>query len=254
MTHPLNRFTVLLLLLLSALPRTGTAVTPQLFDQAGAAYSTGEFDRAAELYEELIADIGYTPNILYNLANSYAGAGKTGAAILNYERAARLAPGDSDILGNLHSIKNNQGLFEPEPTPLERLASLAGMNQWLVTGLTAFGVGATLLLLALPFHIAKRIQAPVLATCTVLLVLSWFCATLHYRGWQAFIVMEPDTRLTISPFAGASSVGEIKEGSTVFALERHGNFIRMRDESGRKGWLAQTAVQPIIPVMEEVRQ
>src|SRR6202161_2860169 len=47
----------------------------------------------------------YSADGLYNLANSYARAGKPGLAVLNYERAALLAPDDPDINANLAYVR-----------------------------------------------------------------------------------------------------------------------------------------------------
>src|ERR1700679_140544 len=47
----------------------------------------------------------YSADGLYNLANSYARAGKPGVAVLNYERAALLAPDDPDIDANLEYVR-----------------------------------------------------------------------------------------------------------------------------------------------------
>ena len=47
---------------------------------------------------------GYSADGLYNLANSYARAGKPGLAVLNYERADLLKPNDPDIEANLRYV------------------------------------------------------------------------------------------------------------------------------------------------------
>src|SRR5579871_2411722 len=47
----------------------------------------------------------YSADALYNLGNSYARAGKPGLAVLSYERAALLAPGDADINANLEYVR-----------------------------------------------------------------------------------------------------------------------------------------------------
>ena len=49
----------------------------------------------------------YSADGLYNLANSYARAGKPGLAVLNYERAALLAPDDPDINANLEYVRTS---------------------------------------------------------------------------------------------------------------------------------------------------
>ena len=51
------------------------------------------------------AEPGYSAAALYNLGNAYARAGKPGLAVLNYERAALLAPDDPDIAANLHFVQ-----------------------------------------------------------------------------------------------------------------------------------------------------
>src|SRR5271170_967397 len=64
----------------------------------------------------------YSANGLYNLANSYARAGKPGLAVLNYERATLLAPNDPDINANLEYVRASANV----PTePRNRLARIA---------------------------------------------------------------------------------------------------------------------------------
>ena len=72
-----------------------------LIAKANSFYQSGNFAQAAEAYRQ-VADAGYeSPVLYYNLGNSYYRLGKIGYAILNYERAQKLAPGDDDITHNL---------------------------------------------------------------------------------------------------------------------------------------------------------
>ncbi len=50
---------------------------------------------------------GYSAAGLYNLANSYARAGKPGMAVLNYERARLLSPNDPDVEANLRFVRSS---------------------------------------------------------------------------------------------------------------------------------------------------
>lgn len=78
-----------------------TATSDELWQAGNAAYTAGDFARAAELYKT-IADKGlYSAPLYYNLANALFKSGETGGAILYYNRALRLAPGDEDIRHNL---------------------------------------------------------------------------------------------------------------------------------------------------------
>ncbi len=69
----------------------------------------------------------YSADRLYNLANSYARAGKPGLAVLSYERAALLAPADQDINANLayvraaaHVSMQPQSVLHASPRPRAR--------------------------------------------------------------------------------------------------------------------------------------
>src|SRR5580692_3330165 len=67
---------------------------------------------------------GYSAPSLYNLANSFARAGKPGLAVLNYERARLLDPKDPDIDANLRRVRESSGLPTEPVRVLDRLARI----------------------------------------------------------------------------------------------------------------------------------
>ncbi len=105
---------LLLTLFLSSTAFLRVALKSSLFQKGNEAYSRGDYAQAIAQYEQITETAGYAPSVLYNLANSYALSGQTGRAVLNYERALRLAPSDSDISGNLELVKKENGLFPRE--------------------------------------------------------------------------------------------------------------------------------------------
>ena len=70
------------------------------FAKASQLYKNGKYDDAVKAYEE-IAKEKPAAEVYYNLGNAYFKTKKIGLAILNYERARRQMPRDSDILANL---------------------------------------------------------------------------------------------------------------------------------------------------------
>src|ERR1700712_3458231 len=84
----------------------------------------------------------YSADTLYNLANSYARAGKPGLAVLNYERAALLAPNDPDINANLDYVRATAQVPTEPSTRFARFAAAASPTEaaWLgVIGLALLG-------------------------------------------------------------------------------------------------------------------
>src|SRR5688500_2890584 len=73
----------------------------ETYKSANALYKAGNFEQAAASYEKILMQ-GYRKHeVYYNLGNCYYKLNNTGKAILNFERAQKLAPDDEDIAHNL---------------------------------------------------------------------------------------------------------------------------------------------------------
>lgn len=92
---------LLFLLLLPAVQMSAQ----ELKTQADTAYVQERYAQAAELYEQLLEQ-GHSSDVYYNLGNCYYRLEKVGPAVLNYERALRLDPGDTNIRHNLELARN----------------------------------------------------------------------------------------------------------------------------------------------------
>lgn len=89
--------TTAVLLLMLLLPLGAHAVTKA---EADSAYARGQYQQAISDYEELLKG-GASADIYYNLGNAYYRTENITRAVLNYERALLLSPGDRDIRFNL---------------------------------------------------------------------------------------------------------------------------------------------------------
>lgn len=108
---------VLLVALLAALPARLCAQSPeQRFEQGNEAYQQGRITEAVETYESILHNGYVSGPLYYNLGNAYYRAGNIPRAILNYERALRLMPGDDDLRHNLQ-LANLMITDRIEPTP-----------------------------------------------------------------------------------------------------------------------------------------
>lgn len=76
-----------------------------LAHRADSAYSQDNFVLAEQLYLESIRRDGSSSTIFYNLGNAYYRQGNLGKAIVNYERALKLDPTNSDARDNLEFVK-----------------------------------------------------------------------------------------------------------------------------------------------------
>ncbi|GAE19433.1 BatE [Bacteroides pyogenes DSM 20611 = JCM 6294] len=83
--------------------------------EGDSAYIKNEYAEAAQIYEALLMQ-GEAAEVYYNLGNSYYKLGEIGKAVLNYERALLLQPGNSDIRANLE-IARAKTIDKVEPIP-----------------------------------------------------------------------------------------------------------------------------------------
>ena len=75
-------------------------------DEADKAYQENDFASAIEQYEAILDAGQESAAIYYNLGNSYYKSENIAKAILNYERALLLHPGDADTRFNLELAKS----------------------------------------------------------------------------------------------------------------------------------------------------
>ncbi|MBN2063959.1 MAG: tetratricopeptide repeat protein, partial [Sedimentisphaerales bacterium] len=76
------------------------------------------YERAIEKYQRLIDEFGISnEHVYYNIANAWLLQGDVGRAIVNYRRAALLAPGNADIAGNLNYARSLR--LDRIPVPVE---------------------------------------------------------------------------------------------------------------------------------------
>ena len=77
-----------------------------LTDSAKNAYAASEFEQAVQYYESILETGFESAELYFNLGNAYYKANKLTDAIINYERALLLDPGDEDIQFNLDVARN----------------------------------------------------------------------------------------------------------------------------------------------------
>jgi tetratricopeptide (TPR) repeat protein len=242
------RFVFFLPLLLALFPVTGIVAgtaEEDLFQEANTAYSRGEYAQAIEKYRRVITTSGYSPSVLYNLANSYALLGQPGQAVLNYERALRLAPADADISGNLQLVKKENGLFPRESSRTERFFQLLHLNQWTALLLISLISLTIFQAAAMKYRFSRQLHIAVTTSCCLLLCLAVTGTVIRYQSFKPSVVISPDAKLLISPFESSASVGALQEGRLVYPQKKHGDFSYIVDETDRQGWIPSSLIEPV---------
>lgn len=217
-----------------------------LFEQANQTYSRGDFEQAINLYLKVAAKDGVSGSLLYNLANSYAATGQVGRAVVNYERALRLVPGHTDIQANLDQIRKDAGLYRDDTPIYERLARLLEADQWLMlTGVAFLLLAIMTLATNLITHIPPALVRLVITGSLLVIITTLPPSLFRYQSWNDGVIVGQEAKLLISPFPEAASTGTIKAGRLVRPGKTHGDYVLIRDETGRSGWISRGSFERI---------
>lgn len=201
---------------------------------------------AVQIHAESKPD-GYSAAGLYNLANSYARMGRPGMAILNYERASLLSPGDPDVESNLQYVRTSAHLPSETPGILDWIARIASpfLLSWLgVLGLTMMGASLIAAKLA-PRHRFMRGIATLLGLSMLGLTI---CSGLAlWPKLHEGVVIAAATPARVSPVPMGDALFTLPEGETVKIAAEHEGFTLIETRAGRIGWVSHSNLAPVVP-------
>ncbi|MCE0484165.1 MAG: hypothetical protein LV479_08010 [Methylacidiphilales bacterium] len=244
----LLRLFALALVLFPSLVRADTDL-----DAANHAYTAGSYEESAKLLQQLITSRGYSASLCFNLGNAEARAGHPGLALLNYERARYLAPGDPDIDHNLQLARKQAGLNTNSYRWWQIMLRSISWTIWfgLIVGCL------TLLLIAIigsslkssPPAFRKICKAVFFIFIPLTLLLGFVeLSVIGFNHRIEGVIVAPDkATLRYSPFESADSTGTIPEGELVTVEDRHNDYLRIEARNGHYGWIQQKDIEPVVP-------
>ncbi|MBI5216507.1 MAG: tetratricopeptide repeat protein [Ignavibacteriae bacterium] len=217
------------------------------FEQANQLYRSGEYEKASQAYEQVLAN-GYEHAALYyNLGNSYFKQKNYPAAILNYERAKRLAPNDEELdhnirLANLHVVDK----IEPVPQLFliewwRASVNYLSTDGWALVGILLLWAAVLFgsLLLLIRSDILRRM-------CLLLAVVLFIASVLSFVGMiqrnaleaeEFAIVFSPSVSIKSAPDAQSTDLFVIHEGVKAQVLDSVGEWKKIKLADGKVGWM-----------------
>jgi hypothetical protein len=192
-------------------------------------------------------DAVYSAATLYNQGNAYARAGKPGLAVLNYERARLLAPGDPDIAANLRFVRAASHLPTDPPGRFDRALTMATptVAAWLgVAGVVALGAGLILGCVA-----ARRrwLRRAIMAMGVLLLGVTIGNGVTLWPALHAAVVVASTAPVRVSPVPMGDPLFSLPEAATVTIAAEHEDFVLVRTAAGKTGWVSRANLVRVVP-------
>ena len=252
---PSARFILLAVISLTSYfsPLTSNAVTKA---EADSAYVQERYQQAAKDYEALLKQ-GVSADLYYNLGNCYYRMDQMTQAVLNYERALLLSPGDKDIRFNLQMARSKTiDKITPESemffvTWYSSLVNVMSVDGWARTALVALIVA---IVLALFYLFSDRIWLRKIGFFGGIIALLLFLVG-NLFAWQqksnltqrtGAIIIKSAVNVKSTPSKNGTDLYILHEGTKVTVTDssmREWRKIRVAD--GKEGWLEVSEIEVI---------
>lgn len=239
--------------MLTLSPLKAMAVTKENADDE---YAKGNYVQAIKDYEELLRKGGST-ELYYNLGNAYYRTDNITRAVINYERALLLSPGDKDVRFNLQMARSKTiDKITPESemffvTWFHSLVNLTSVDGWARTAILSLVLALVLLLVYL--FVDRILMRKVGFFGGVFFLLLFLFANLF--AWQqkqelvnrrGAVVTATSASVMKTPAANATEQFVIHDGTRVDITDdtmRDWKGIRLAD--GKEGWIHVSKIEKI---------
>lgn len=224
--------------------------------EGDSAYMRDDYASAIQIYENLLKK-GEAADVYYNLGNSYYKAGDIAKAILSYERALLLQPGNADIRANLE-IARSKTIDKVVPVPeiffvswAKSLINSMSIDAWAKLGVVFF----VLLLVSLYlFFFSRQIVWKKTGFIAGLVLLAFVILSNVFASQQKSELTNRNDAVVLSPSVTVRSTPS-DSGTSLFILHE-GHKVEIKDnsmrewkeihlEDGKVGWVPAFAIEVI---------
>ncbi|MDR1644345.1 MAG: tetratricopeptide repeat protein [Tannerellaceae bacterium] len=220
----------------------------EVLKEAEKSYTQEKYIEAIEQYKEILTTYGESAEVYYNLGNAYYKANKIAPAILCYERASLMDPGDTDIRFNMEMAKQRT-IDKIEPVGnffllkwFDLIQNMGAVDSWAKIGLVNFLLFIGCLFL---FFFSRWVRMRKIGFYMGLLFLICVIITNIFAKNQKrelishthAIVFSPTVTVKSSPNQSGTDLFILHEGTKVLIKSTLGEWNEIELEDGNVGWM-----------------
>ena len=214
-----------------------------LFISGNDFYAEEQYLDAVKAYQEayIQSDQSSLP-LLFNLGNANYHLQDFPAALLAYERALTLEPGNPDVLANLQKIVDQSDLERPQYNIAQEFAYTLPVNTWLL--LLIIGSAVTTIGGLLAWYAPRLAPIPSLGLylSVPLMILAISGILIWKQDFSRGLILTPETGLRVAPTESANTLNTLSNGTWVEVLETHEPYHYIRTPDKQEGWVRDITV------------
>lgn len=227
-----------------------------LLQEAEAAYTQENYTEAIEKYESVLNLYGESSQVYYNLGNAYYKEGAIAPAILNYERALLLDPGDSDIRFNLQ-LARQRAIDRIEPVGefflvkwFNAVQNMGKADSWGKLGIVCFilFIGCLTLFFFSRWVRMKKLGFYFGSIFLIMVIFAHIFASNQKKeliNRTAAIIFSPTVTVKSAPSTSGTDLFVLHEGTKVSVKSALGEWNEIESEDGNVGWMPAKDMQII---------
>ncbi len=235
---------------------SGLTSPDSLFSAGNKAYTSGDFELAVSQYNSIVSKGFQSVELYLNLGNSYYKQRNYPKAILSYERALLIDPGNEKARHNLakaqiYTVDKINEIPEFLITGwMNHFIMIFRSNTWAVISIIGFILGVVGLL---AYFLSMKISMKRLGFYLgiVLLFISSLTFYLAYKSktlilsGNGAIVMSPTVTVKAEPNTSSTDLFIIHEGTKVYIMDDIDEWNEVKLSDGKTGWLHKKDIDPI---------
>jgi tetratricopeptide (TPR) repeat protein len=221
-----------------------------VFYKGNTLYEEENYDGAIDEYTKLLDRGLESGNLYYNIGNCYFKKGELGKAILNYERAKRLIPRDSDLKSNYtFALSRIQLNITPKLSWIRRVSDLfhfLSLNELTVLVSSAFVLAVLFLVLRLFLRGLRKYTLAVISCLTMAIVLLSvpLAERIALLDKEAVVIAEkPEVKF--EPLDDATTFFTLYEGMKITTIQSDKEWAKIRRADGKVGWIRRKDIEKI---------
>lgn len=226
-----------------------------LKQKADDAYSKGKYLDAIESYEAALKK-GKSASLYYNLGNAYYRTDNVTRAIINYEKARLLAPGDDDIIHNLE-VARSKTIDNIQPGEkiffkvwYENIKTSMGIDTWATLSLVSLVVALLLFLVYL--FVKNMMLRKVAFYLSVALVIVFILGNVfasqlkdYTTNSKCAVIVSPTATAKKTPTEQGADACILHEGTRGDVIDALKGWYEIRLADGTEGWISEKDVEVI---------